>query len=553
MSPYPGGRWEPGPAAYGADVRTGVSIRMDDGVVLRATVAYPTDRASGRRAAGRFPVVIEHSVYPEAVGFGSGPVDTYFTEHGYISVHVNSRGTGGSGGVGQFVSPREARDGAAVVRWAARDLDGTDGRVAEVGCSWPGMQALADAAAVGPGSPLKAVVAACAGMSTVQRMDVLVSGVPTADFGFLNSAADSLMDANQQTRDWYHALSDEVLAGGDAAYERSFWQQRIPIDSARQIVDNQVPVLLWTGWHDVVGLGALRGYTALQNAVANRPVYAPMTPDQRPDPRYQLFVGDWGHAEGLDQGVALQWLDTWVKDADTGLQRTTTPLKLSEVGSDRWLKTAAYPTVDRYTRLLLGGGGTLTSASTAWGVDTIRWGDPSGLTYTSEPQPEATTLSGPVSLTVYAASTNRNLQLAARLYDVAPDGTADEITHGSIIGSLRDTDPGKSWFDSSGTPTWPWQTLQGDSYLQPGQTTRLDLVLEPRQWSGPAGHRLRLELTTQAGVALTAPQQASVPGATYQIQLGRSALNVPLQSPTELPEARCSVTPTSRGTCVPSD
>ncbi|MCK9932490.1 CocE/NonD family hydrolase [Frankia sp. Mgl5] len=183
--------------------------------------------------------------------------------------------------MGQFVSPREARDGAAVVRWAARDLDGTDGRVAEVGCSWPGMQALADAAAVGPGSPLKAIVAACAGMSTVQRMDVLVSGVPTADFGFLNSAADSLMDANQQTRDWYQALSDEVLAGGDAAYERSFWQQRIPIDSARQIVDNQVPVLLWTGWHHIVGLGALRSYTALQNAVANRRGPCPAAPGRR--------------------------------------------------------------------------------------------------------------------------------------------------------------------------------------------------------------------------------------------------------------------------------
>lgn len=60
---YPGGKWEPGPARYGAVVADDVTITMDDGVLLEASIAYPTDKATGQRAPGRFPVLIEHSPY----------------------------------------------------------------------------------------------------------------------------------------------------------------------------------------------------------------------------------------------------------------------------------------------------------------------------------------------------------------------------------------------------------------------------------------------------------------------------------------------------------
>lgn len=545
-----GGTWRAGPARYGSEIVRGRTIRMDDGVELRATIAFPADLGSGRRAAGDFPVVVEDSVYTEAVGFGSGPVDTYFAEHGYISVHVNSRGTGGSGGTGGFVGAREARDGAEVIRWAADELEGSDGRVAEVGCSWPGMQALADAAAVGRESPLKAVIAACAALGTEQRMDIMVSGVPTGDFGFVTSAADSSMGANRATRDWYHAFSDEVLAGGDAAYERDFWRERIPIDDAQRIVDNEVPVLLWTGWQDIVGLGAIRSWTALQNASAGRPAYAPMASDQVADPRYQLFVGDWGHAGGLDHATALRWLDTWVKGEDTGMQRTTDPLKLAETGSGRWVGTSTYPMVRRTTQLHLADGGRLRDAAASGGTDTIRWGGGGTLAYTGSRMDEATTLAGPVAASITVSSSNRNVQLAASLLDVAPNGTAEEITHGSIIGSLRALDRDRSWSDRAGAPVWPWQRLEQDEYLTPGTPTRLDIALEPRQWRIAAGHRLRLELTTQAGAQLTAPQQASAPGGTYRILLDRSSVAVPLADPGTFDAVPCRAT-TAGGPCLP--
>jgi predicted acyl esterase len=167
MNLYPGGKWAPGPARFGVEVVEDVPVTMDDGVVLNASIAYPTDLASGRRARGPFPVVVEHMPYVQfAVPVKVNP---FFAEHGYISVQVRARGLGKSGGEVQFLSPREGLDGKAIIDWAAHRLEGSDGRVGLIGCSWPGAIAMTDAAAVGPGSPLKAVVAACSGMENMHR------------------------------------------------------------------------------------------------------------------------------------------------------------------------------------------------------------------------------------------------------------------------------------------------------------------------------------------------------------------------------------------------
>ena len=164
---YPGGKWSPGPARFGVEVVEDVPVTMDDGVVLNASIAYPTDLASGRRATGPFPVVVEHMPYVQfAVPVKVNP---FFAGYGYISVQVRARGLGKSGGEVHFLSPREGLDGKAIIDWAAHRLEGSDGRVGLIGCSWPGAIAMTDAAAVGPGSPLKAVVAACSGMENMHR------------------------------------------------------------------------------------------------------------------------------------------------------------------------------------------------------------------------------------------------------------------------------------------------------------------------------------------------------------------------------------------------
>ena len=130
-------------------------------------------------------------------------VNPFFAEHGYISVQVRARGLGKSGGEVQFLSPREGLDGKAIIDWAAHTLEGSDGRVGLIGCSWPGAIAMTDAAAVGPGSPLKAAVAACSGMENMHRQSWLNAGLPTMSF-------------------WQFAELGPQLTGNSAAGQRYF-------------------------------------------------------------------------------------------------------------------------------------------------------------------------------------------------------------------------------------------------------------------------------------------------------------------------------------------
>ena len=137
----------------------------------------------------------------------------------------------------------------------------------------------------------------------------------------------------------------ELQAGGDAAYDRTFWRDRQPLRWAENVVASGIPVLLWAGWGDIVEEGAVRLYSALQNAHAGRPLFGPMTAGQSTTPRYQLIMGDWPHGAGLDAGIFLQWLETWVKGVDTGIQNTPTPMHLFEPGTGRWINVAGYPAV----------------------------------------------------------------------------------------------------------------------------------------------------------------------------------------------------------------
>lgn len=164
---YPSGKWQPGPPKYGFKIVNDVQIKMDDGAVLNASIAYPTDLMTAEKAKGKFPVVIEHTPYVQF----SVPVEpnTYFTEHGYISVMLTARGGGKSTGEVDNSGSRDAKDGKAVVQWAAYELEGSDGRVGMVGCSWPGMLALDTAGHIGKKSPLKAIVAACSGFEAIHR------------------------------------------------------------------------------------------------------------------------------------------------------------------------------------------------------------------------------------------------------------------------------------------------------------------------------------------------------------------------------------------------
>ena len=547
---YPGGKgWKPGPAKYGFEIEENVKIPMDDGIALNATVAYPTDLKTGKRIEGKFPVVIEHMPYERfAVAIR---INTYFTEHGYISLFVRARGTGKSQGEVQFLSPREGQDGKNIVDWAATKLEGSDGRVALMGCSWPGAIALTDTAYVGKNSPLKAVVASASGLGNMHTQSWIVGGIPSMSMWQFKAIGTQLVGETPPVKKFFEDVSNSVLNGGDLAYEREYWSQRESLSLANKIVENNVPVLLWAGWKDIVETGTVRAYTALQNAYAGRPVGQAMIKGQKTSPRYQIIMGGWAHGKGLDMGLLLQWFNTWVKGEDTGLQNTETPMHSFELGTNRWINLKGFSEVEEATQLKFGNNLTLGENSTS-GENTLKYAQPDEkggkLIYTSKPFKDGATISGAISATIYAKSNNQNIVLIGHLYDVAPDGKEELITKGAMIGSLRELNKDYSWVDKNGVVIWPWLALKKDSLLKPNQTYKFDLALAPRQYGIKPGHSLKLEITTQTskklgdknGIpltndtepwGLTKTQEKTVLGGEYKILFGEktpSTLNLSL-------------------------
>jgi predicted acyl esterase len=311
---------------------------MDDGVVLYADIAYPTVLQTGERAPGPFPVALEHTPY-------TSPLNTYFAQYGYVSVKVFARGSGKSGGSIQFYTDRDGEDGKAIIDWAAQ-LDGVDGTVGQFGCSYPGGLSLADAAAVGPDSPLKATVAMCTGLD-VAREGFLAGGIITQSVEGIASLG-MMMGDNAPTRQYFQDRMDEARRGGDAAYDNEFWSARLRLAWTEDIVNNGIPVLLWSGWDDCYAASALHTYSALQNAAQGRSICGPMRPDEPATPRYQIIHGDWEHGGGLDDGIVLAWFETWLKGVGTGLDTTSTPMHLFERGTNRYVNAAHYPAVSTY-------------------------------------------------------------------------------------------------------------------------------------------------------------------------------------------------------------
>ena len=544
---YPGGTWEPGPARYGTTAPDSVTVLMSDGIVLHAQVSYPSDPATGARASGDFPVIIELTPYPR-LRAPLSPI-AFLTERGYIYAVVRPRGSGGSTGRLQQFSSIDGRDGAAVADWATT-LNGSDGRVGLLGCSYPGGTALAAAAYARPDTPVKAVVAACIGLDMQHRQVWTTNGLPNAALSAYAPLAAAIMGGVESAAEYFADFYANLMAGGPEAYD-GYWDHRLPLTWAEDIARNEIPTLLWSGWNDINEIGALHAFVALQNAAAGRPVYSPMAKDSSVDSRYQLIMGNWGHAQGLDAGVMLQWFETWLKGVDTGIGQTPTPMHLFEEGTDRWINVARYPLVDDYTDWYLTPADNLTGVTTeVEGAAELRWASPETeggrLVFETPPFAAGATLAGPISASIYAQSSNTNLALIAKLYEVAPDGTIERVSMGAVLGSQRTLDSDRSWTDRRGTITWPWPKLRRDDFLTPSEVYRLHVALAARQWAIAPGSRLRLELTTQSpqeicpdegNVALvsepcrlTRPQQKTLPGGRYTLLFGPeypSALHLP--------------------------
>ncbi|HKA15000.1 MAG TPA: CocE/NonD family hydrolase [Myxococcota bacterium] len=473
-------------------------IPLRDGTRLAARIWLPESAAQSP-----VPAVIEYIPYGKRIGTRERDeaMHAWFAGHGLAALRVDLRGAGESDGVllDEYL-PREQQDGAELIAWAAAQ-PWCSGAVGLIGKSWGGFNALQIAARRPPA--LRGIITAC---STDDRY--------ADDVHYMGGC---LLNDNLWWGGVFFQLCaqppDPELAGADwrarwqerleAAYPHplrwlqhplrdDYWRQGSVCEDYSAIA---CPVYAVGGWAD-----------AYSNAIPR--LLAGVS-----TPRWGL-VGPWGHAyphEGIPGPAigflqdALGWWNSCLRGAlgaevARPFYRVWMPESaLAGDGADRpgrWVSESTWPSPRIEPRILHLARGRLGPpgpparleirspqrtgrAAGAWlnaALRDQREDDADSLCFDAEPFRERTELLGAPELRLVVSSDQPAAFVAARLCDVAPDGTSIRVSYG--LWNLTHAPDHASW-----TP------------LVPGQRREVRFRLNDAAHGFAAGHRLRLALS----------------------------------------------------------
>ena len=496
-------------------------IPLKDGTALAARLWLPDD--AERRPV---PAILEYLPYRKRDGTRERDALThpYLAAHGYACVRVDIRGSGESDGllVDEY-APQEQDDALEVIAWLAAQ-PWCNGAVGMMGISWGGFNALQVAARRPPA--LKAIVSLCS-TDDRYRDDVHYMGGAKLNAGFGWAAfffgamchpPDPALVGDRWRSMWLDRLQNVPLfLELWLRHQRrdAYWQHGSICEDYAAI---QCPVYAVGGWTD--------GYT---NAI-------PRLLQHLRVPRKGL-IGPWAHAYphfalpgpqiGFLQDM-LRWWDHWLKGEKTGVMdepmlrawmaESVKPADWHEQLPGRWVGESTWaPPGRKPYRLFLADDGLATeSASLApqsicspqklgkrggeWcpfgrGHDQAgdqREDDQLSLVFETPPLQETLEILGAPVVTLDLTSDKPVANLIARLCDVHPSGESLRVSFGILNLTHR---------DGHASP----------SPLVPGQRYRVHLQLNDAGATFPAGHRIRLALsTTYWPMVWPAPEKATL-------------------------------------------
>jgi putative CocE/NonD family hydrolase len=297
-----------------------------------------------------------------------------------------------------------------------------------------------------------------------------------------------------------------------------YWRR---VDALERTADIRAPLLQIAAWYD----NFLRGHLDLNERL-------------RGHGQHRLVIGPWDHEAYLSLGLsragerdfgpsaisgptlvadlALQWFDHWLAEKESPLMATP-PVRYFMMGANSWQEADAWPPASTPTRWYLRSGG---RANTRQGdgaltleppgaepADSYRYDPadpvpslggrtlhpnlgPAGvqnqatlqeredvLVYTSTRLTTPVAVAGPVSVTLFAASSAPDTDFTAKLVDVEPDGYCANIAEGIIRARYR-----------SGEPR--------EELLEPGKVTEFRIDLWDVAHTFRVGHRIRVEISS---------------------------------------------------------
>lgn len=488
-----------------------VLIPMRDGVHLAARMWIP--EGAEREP---LPAILEYIPYRkrDLTRARDAVNHPYLAGHGYACVRVDMRGSGDSEGVlTDEYTEAELSDGEQVIEWIAAQ-PWCDGSVGMMGISWGGFNALQIAARRPPA--LGAVVAVCATDDTYVDNMHYMGGCLLGDnlseattmFAFNSLPPDPDLVGEKWRDLWMQRLSGSGLwlrKWLEHQWRDDYWKATSVCEDYGSI---DVPVMAVSGWAD--------GYSnAVFRLIQNLEV-----------PRLGL-IGPWSHryphfgfpgpAIGFLQEV-LRWFDHWLKKRDTGVEQE--PLlrawmqdparpqhAVYETRPGRWVAEHQWPSerikVQRFrfgqSQLeresysddelrplaiqsplglgLFAGKWCSSDAATPDLPGDQRQEDGGALVFETAALDEPLEMLGIASVELEVEANRPVAMVAVRLSDVFPDGAVTRVTYGLLNLAHRDGH------------------VQPKP-VEPGERYRVQLPLNGVAQRFPAGHRLRLSIST---------------------------------------------------------
>ena len=483
-----------------------MGIVMPDGCRLSARVWMPEDAGDDP-----VPAILEHLPYRKRDGTTARDCLThpYLAGHGYACIRVDMRGNGDSKGLMEDeYAEQELQDACDVIAWAANQ-PWCNGNVGMMGISWGGFNALQVAARQPPA--LKAIVTLC---STDDRYadDIHYKGglLLNENLGwgatmlsYSSRPPDPALVGDDWRAMWLERLEDEPFLPAiwlRHQHRDAYWKRGSVCEDFPAI---RAATLAVGGWGD-----------AYKNAVGRLVAGITHAPAKG-------IVGPWIHkyphfaipdpAIGFLQ-EALRWWDRWLKGLPTGveddpamrlyLMESVPPRDWYEERPGRWIVEPQWPAPEiAPTTLRLGAELQRDTAEPqlpttfaspqdcgmAGGEYCAIWlgpelpgdqrGDDARSLCFDMDIAEPLDLVGGAVVTLVVSADRPTGMVAARLCDVTPDGASTRVTYG-VFNLCHRTGH------------------ENPQRLVPGEEYEITLRLDDVAYRLPAGHRLRLALST---------------------------------------------------------
>jgi putative CocE/NonD family hydrolase len=480
-----------------------VWIRMPDGVRLSARIWLPADAE-----LHPVPAILEYIPYRKRDGTRAwdDPRHHWWAGHGYAAIRLDIRGTGESEGIiVDEYTPQEQDDAVAAIAWIAQQA-WCNGNVGMTGISWGGFNSLQVAARRPPA--LKAIITHC---STDDRYadDVHYMGGcllvenflwGSSFFQFMARPGDPQIQGARWRDQWHQRLESWEPVASTVWLEHQrrdeYWKHGSICESYDDI---SCAVYAIGGWED--------GYS---NAV-------PRLLEKLSCPRKGL-VGPWGHkypSDGLPGPAigwlqeSLRWWDCWLKHGDqtimdepsyhVWMREPSIPKATVRHSTGRWIAEETWPSprikAKRFELLSDGDFARMRKPVETVGVAAGVWcpyglggtspdlafdqneDDARSLALETEPLDATLEILGAPVVQLQLAVDRPRAFVAVRLVDVGPDGTAERVSYQVL--NLKHRGDHEQLDD-----------------ITPGEKMDLSVKLNDIAWSFPAGHRLRVSVST---------------------------------------------------------